>query len=67
MSIAFGSGKTRLRVSRTTDAKKKSQYGQFLTPAGTAAFMAKLFPKASGACRLLDAGAGIGSLTSSFL
>ena len=57
----------RLRLSRATDAKKKSQFGQFLTPAGTAAFMAGLFPPAGGNCRLLDAGAGIGSLAAAFL
>ena len=57
----------RLRLSRDTDAKKKSQFGQFLTPAGTAAFMAGLFPPADGNCRLLDAGAGIGSLAAAFL
>lgn len=57
----------RLRLSKDTDAKKKSQFGQFLTPAATAAFMARLFPPAEGICRLLDAGAGIGSLAAAFL
>lgn len=57
----------RLRLSTDTDAKKKSQFGQFLTPAGTAAFMAGLFPPADGICHLLDAGAGIGSLAAAFL
>ena len=46
---------TRLRVSRTTDAQKKSLFGQFLTPARTAHFMAGLFrPTAADRCRLLD-------------
>lgn len=58
---------TRLKVSGRTEAKKKSQLGQFLTPANTASFMAGLFPASSGNCRLLDAGAGIGSLSSAFL
>ena len=58
---------TRLRLSRDTDAKKKSQFGQFLTPEGIAAFMAGLFPPAEGGCSLLDAGAGIGSLAAAFL
>lgn len=57
----------RLRLSKNTDAKKKSQYGQFLTPGRIAAFMAGLFPSADGTCRLLDAGAGIGSLAAAFL
>lgn len=57
----------RLKVSKRTEAKKKSQLGQFLTPANTASFMAGLFPASSGVCRLLDAGAGIGSLSGAFL
>lgn len=59
--------RARLQVSRSTDARKKAQLGQFLTPASTARFMASLFPAASGGCRLLDAGAGIGSLSVAFL
>ena len=60
--------KTRLRVSKNTDAKRKSQLGQFLTPAKTSQFMAGLFsPSKDTACHLLDAGAGIGSLSSAFL
>lgn len=58
---------TRLQVSKRTEAKKKSQFGQFLTPAKTAVFLASLFPDAKGNCRLLDAGAGIGSLSDVFL
>lgn len=58
---------TRLQVSARTDATKKSQLGQFLTPASTASFMAGLFPESDGECRLLDAGAGVGSLSSAFL
>jgi len=57
----------RMQVSRNTGAKKKSQLGQFLTPATTAAFMANLFPAGEGVCHLLDAGAGIGSLSAAFL
>jgi adenine-specific DNA-methyltransferase len=57
----------RLRLSKDTDANKKSRFGQFLTPVRTAAFMAGLFPPDEGACRLLDAGAGIGSLAAAFL
>ncbi|MDP1682514.1 MAG: Eco57I restriction-modification methylase domain-containing protein [Burkholderiales bacterium] len=59
---------TRLRVSKNTEAKRKSQLGQFLTPVRTAQFMASLFTAGSSLeCRLLDAGAGIGSLSSAFL
>ncbi len=58
---------TRLLLSKNTGARKKSQLGQFLTSEKTAAFMASLFPAANGECHLLDAGAGIGSLTAAFL
>ncbi len=57
----------RKRISRTTDASKKSRLGQFLTPRSTAEFMASLFHCGEGDCRLLDAGAGIGSLSAAFL
>ncbi len=58
---------SRLRLSKGTDADRKSHLGQFLTPLSTASFMAGLFPPAEGTCRLLDAGAGIGSLAAAFL
>ena len=58
---------TRLRLSKSLEAKKKSQFGQFLTSAKIAAFMVSLFPDGKGRCRLLDAGAGIGSLSAAFL
>lgn len=58
----------RLKLSKNTDASRKSKLGQFLTPARTARFMANLFTsKNIRDCRLLDAGAGIGSLSSAFL
>jgi adenine-specific DNA-methyltransferase len=58
---------TRLLISKNTESKKKSQFGQFLTSEKTAAFMANMFPPANGNCQLLDAGAGIGSLAAAFL
>nr|VFJ66384.1 MAG: Eco57I restriction-modification methylase [Candidatus Kentron sp. DK] len=57
----------RAQLSKSTDARRKSQFGQFLTPERTAVFMAGLFPDGTGRCRLLDAGAGIGSLSAAFL
>src|ERR1700721_2217236 len=48
--------------------KRKSELGQFMTPAAVARFMASLFPpSAIEICRLLDAGAGAGALSSAFL
>lgn len=59
---------SRLSISKTTDRKIKSIFGQFFTPAKTAQFMAGLFIPTNGKrCRLLDAGAGIGSLSAAFL
>ncbi len=48
---------TRFRLTKNTAAKKKTQFGRFLTLARTAAFMVSLFPDGKGQCRLLDAGA----------
>lgn len=48
--------------------KRKSQLGQFMTPSRVARFMASLFPASTlQTCRLLDAGAGVGALSSAFL
>lgn len=57
----------RLYLSKTTKIEKKSELGQFFTPEKTAAFIASIFPDSSETCRLLDAGAGIGSLSAAFL
>ena len=57
----------RLHLSKSTDTRKKARLGQFFTPERTAKFLAGLFPDGEGVCRLLDAGAGIGSLSSAFL
>ncbi len=59
---------SRLMVSKAIGAERKSLLGQFFTPAATARFMAGLFNRTSDRlCRLLDAGAGIGSLSAAFL
>ncbi|HEX4793432.1 MAG TPA: Eco57I restriction-modification methylase domain-containing protein [Humisphaera sp.] len=47
--------------------QKKGELGQFLTPAPVAEFMASMFGPLPEAVRLLDAGAGGGSLTSAFV
>jgi adenine-specific DNA-methyltransferase len=60
--------RSRLRVGKATAAQRKSDFGQFFTPASIAQFMAGLFePRSSESCRLLDAGAGVGSLSAAFL
>jgi adenine-specific DNA-methyltransferase len=41
--------------------------GQFLTPPGVAALLASMFDSAGGDVRLLDPGAGVGTLTAAFV
>ena len=48
-------------------AEHQSQLGQFLSPAPVAEFMATLFPSIEGDVKLLDPGAGVGSLTAAFV
>lgn len=51
-----------------TDARKRQgKIGQFLTPEPVADFMASLFGPLPETVRLLDAGAGAGALTASFV
>ena len=56
----------RVAATRQLDQSKRGALGQFMTPSQIATFMAGLFTYGKSAS-LLDAGAGIGSLTSAFL
>ena len=59
---------TRLKVSSGIDLTVKSQLGQFMTPVRTSTFMSSLFTEGGNlSCRLLDPGAGIGSLSAAFI
>jgi adenine-specific DNA-methyltransferase len=49
------------------DKKRKSAMGQFMTSSPISSFMATLFKGCSGNIELLDAGAGVGSLTAAFV
>lgn len=58
----------RKHVARRISPQRKSELGQFMTPATVACFMTSLFSRSTlHTARLLDAGAGIGSLTGAFL
>ncbi|MDC3424253.1 SAM-dependent methyltransferase [Aquibacillus sp. 3ASR75-11] len=58
----------KVRLTVNPLLKRKSELGQFFTPSSIAQFMASLFAKEKMKNpRVLDAGAGIGSLTSAFL
>lgn len=57
----------RLKASKQLDPSRRSQLGQFMTPTAIADFMASLFTCWPQNVRLLDPGAGVGSLTDSFV
>ena len=57
---------TRRHASKQLDPSRRSQLGQFMTPTSIADFMASLFTRWPDSVRLLDPGAGIGSLTEAF-
>lgn len=57
----------RLDANRKLDAERRVQLGQFMTPPATARLMASMFEAKADTLRLLDAGAGVGSLTAAFV
>jgi adenine-specific DNA-methyltransferase len=58
----------RKKIAGATTAKRKSELGQFMTPTIIARFMSSMFAPLTGKkIRLIDAGAGIGSLTAAFV
>ncbi|MDL5047296.1 Eco57I restriction-modification methylase domain-containing protein [Oscillatoria amoena NRMC-F 0135] len=74
MSAVVTDGATMIEVDQVRQTangllhpKRKAELGQFMTPAPIAQFMASLFSERRGAVRLLDAGAGVGSLTAAFI
>ena len=57
----------RVAASGQLDPDHRSEMGQFLTPPSVAHFMASLFSGTGESIRLLDAGAGVGTLTAAFV
>jgi len=57
----------RLDAALKLDPRRRSDLGQYMTPAPIARFMTSLFEDMSGEVRLLDPGAGVGSLTAAFV
>jgi len=59
--------RTRRDVTEGLDARRRVLLGQFLTPASVAVFMAGMFESRKPLLRVLDPGAGIGSLSAAFV
>src|SRR5882672_1709299 len=57
----------RVIATRKLNPSRRSAMGQFLTPAPIATFMASLFDNRTATIRMLDPGAGIGSLSAAFV
>jgi adenine-specific DNA-methyltransferase len=57
----------RKELSAGLDAKSKAELGQFLTPGPVARFIAGMFRDPGEDVSVLDAGAGLGSLTAAFV
>lgn len=57
----------RVDAALKLDPRRRSDLGQYMTPAPIARFMASLFTNVTGDVRLLDPGAGVGSLTAAFV
>ena len=57
----------RVDASLKLDPKRRSGLGQYMTPAPIGRFMASLFDDVSGDVRVLDPGAGVGSLSATFI
>ena len=53
----------RVDASPKLDSKRRALLGQYMTPAPIGRFMASLFAETRGNMRVLDPGAGVGSLT----
>ncbi len=53
----------RFGATRKLDKNTRSRLGQYMTPAPIGRFMASMFEELGGSLRVLDPGAGVGSLT----
>ena len=57
----------RMAANQDIPPHKRSELGQFMTPAPVASLMASMFRAEGRVIHLLDAGAGVGSLTAAFI
>jgi len=66
-SILAEADSTRERANTALDEATRASLGQFMTPGVVAEFMASMFRDLGTEIRLLDAGAGVGSLTAALV
>lgn len=66
-TISARADKVRREISPRLNDGRRAELGQFLTPEPIAALMASMFGELPEEVRLLDAGAGVGSLTAAFV
>lgn len=57
----------RIDASRRLDPSRQAEFGQFMTPAPTGRLLASMFEARGDRIRLLDPGAGVGSLTAAWV
>jgi adenine-specific DNA-methyltransferase len=57
----------RIEATQQLDPDRRVTFGQFFTPVPTARLMAGMFRPRRGTVRLLDPGAGVGSLTAAYV
>lgn len=57
----------RNEISKSLDSKYRSEKGQYFTPSNLAQFMASMFAQRPRVLNILDAGAGVGSLSTALI
>ena len=67
LTIAETLEKERMTHAAKTSVNHKELFGQYFTPYPIAKFMSSLFPATDKKIKLLDPGAGIGTLSCSFM
>lgn len=66
-SLTYNTELKGVQISQKIDRERRFTFGQFLTPSSIARIITSQFRPISGDVKLLDAGAGVGVLTSAFV
>ncbi len=67
LALTSAIDEVRVVVGRSLHASRRAELGQFMTPAPIARFMASMFHLPARDLHILDAGAGVGSLTAALV